>query len=82
MPTFPFNPGDVVILNSSPDIPMTVEECNPMIDQRTQDNKQLYWVNVLFLDATGQPIRKGLAHNVLSLYRPVSDFVQPIGFNT
>jgi len=68
----PYTAGDVVILNSSPYIPMTVEECFSV------NNK--FVVNVRYLDSSGNVLIKGFPANMLSLYRPSTDFIQPIGF--
>jgi len=68
----PYTPGDVVILNSSPDIPMTVEACFVSIGE--------FVCNVQYLDAAGKWVRKGFAANMLSLYKPVTDFIQPVGY--
>ncbi|MDP1727972.1 MAG: hypothetical protein Q8M15_14400 [Bacteroidota bacterium] len=75
----PFNPGDVVILNSSPDIPMTVLDCFDSSEKATNGNPILT-VNVVYLDRNCNPVRKGFPHNILSLFKPVTDFIQPIGF--
>jgi|GEM_PF-3040456 len=74
----PFNPGDVVVLNSSTDIPMTVIEC--IIQQR--DGKEPWWgVNVLFLNQNTQKHeRRGFSHLLLSLYKPATDFINPVGY--
>lgn len=78
---YPFQPGDVVIVNSSPELPMTVNEC-VISSQTDNEGNPIFGVNVTYLNSNGQPIEKGFLHNILSLYRPVTEFVQPVGFKT
>jgi hypothetical protein len=79
--TFPFNPGDVVVLNSSPNVPMTVIECID-IHEKDHNGDNVFGVNVTMLDiATNKPITKGFKHNTLSLFIPRESFPQnPIGY--
>ena len=78
-PICPFSPGDVVILNSSPNKPMTVKDC--IYQGKFDDNnKPIFGINVMYIDDSGKTLLKGFPSNTLSLYKPVTDFIQPIGY--